>query len=222
VTQRPAEHFAELLRSFEAAMLVSLTREGQLQARPLCLAAVNDEGDVWLATGLDSGKAAEIFSGRPVTVVMQSAKRFVSITGMAEPMVDRAMAHALWNEDWRPWFPQGPDDDELGLLHLRATDARFWDLEDHRGFVYLFGAVRHAVRGERATPTSHDALHLDVREDDADRRPTLTGWLKSHLHGSARRARSESTYQSLAVSSSAGTVRPLESNAGDVEQTPKG
>jgi hypothetical protein len=167
VTQRPAEHFAELLRSFETAMLVTLTREGQLRARPMTIASVNDEGDVWLAAELESERSADMFTGRPVAVVVQNAKRFVSVSGTTE-------SH------------------QLGRLHVRATDARFWDLEGHRGFVYLFGAVRQAVRGESAGHAKHDDReHVHLRQDDSDRRPTLTGWLKSHLHVSSRRARSQ-------------------------------
>jgi hypothetical protein len=167
VTQRAAEHFAELLRSFETAMVVSLTREGQLRTRPTTISSVSDEGDVWLATELESDGSADIFSGRHVTVIMQSAKRFVSVNGTIE-------SH------------------ELALIHVRATDARFWDLDDLRGFVYLFDAVRQAVRGEPAGRANHvDAEHVHLRPDDSDRRPTLTGWLKSHLHVSSRRARSE-------------------------------
>lgn len=167
MTQRPAKHFAELLRSFETAMLVSLTREGQLRTRPTTISSVSDEGDVWLETELEEERSADVFTGRPVAVVMQNAKRFVSINGKTESQ-------------------------ELGLVHVRATDARFWDLEAHRGFVYLFGAVRRAVRGEPAGHANHDdAAHIHLRPDDSDRRPTLTGWLKSHLHVSSRRARSQ-------------------------------
>jgi hypothetical protein len=146
-------------------MLVSLTREGQLRARPMTIASVNDEGDVWLATEPEPEGSADIFPGRPVAMIMQNAKRFVSVNGTTE-------SH------------------RAGLLHVRATDARFSDLEDHRGFVYLFGAVRQAVRSEPADHVDHETEDAHLRPEDSNRRPTLTGWLKSHLHVSSRRARS--------------------------------
>src|SRR5262245_49356885 len=151
---------------------------------------------------------------------MQSAKQVVSITGTAELIVDKEAARALWNESWRPRFPKGPDDDELALLHVRAADAEFCDVEGLRGFVYLFDAVRHSVRGGQAT--AEPVNRHDAQCDDDDP-PTLRGWLKSHLHGSSLRARSSSDPSlELSNSGSAETVRPLESNAGDTEQTPNG
>jgi general stress protein 26 len=217
ITRRPGQRFARLLRSFETAVLVSPTREWQLRARPLRIASVADDGDVWFVTGHEAGKSVETSSDRKVTVLMQSAKQVVSITGTAELIVDKEALRALWNESWRPWFPNGPDD-ELALLHVRATDAEFWDMEELRGFVYLFHAVRQSVRD--AEPIAEPMSRRDVQNEDDDDRPTLTGFLKSHLHVSSRRARSSD--QSLEFSNSAETVRPLESNAGDTEQTPNG
>jgi len=175
-------------------MLVSLTHQGQLRAGPMSIAAVDDEGDVWFATGLEAAKSAATLPDGRIAVVMQSAKRFVSITGTAKLIVDKEAARALWNEAWRPRFPEGPDDDDLALLHVRATDAEYWDMEGLRGFVYLFDAVRHAVRAQRVADDStnrHDYAVRHAQNDDTDYQPTLTGWLKSHLHVSSRRARAE-------------------------------
>lgn len=157
------EKFDRLIASFDDAMLVTHGDDGELHARPLSLASADANGDVWFSTGTHSGKVKEMFHDRRVAVIMQGSSRYVSLTGTAEIVVDRAKAAAMWKETWRPWFPGGPDDPELVLVHVRATEAEFWDLRGLAGIKYVFDAVKHALTGERMSDgpaPHHDRVHL--------------------------------------------------------------
>lgn len=159
----------------------------------MSVATVDAGGDLWFSTGMHSGKAAELVVDDRVAVVMQNAGRFVSVSGRARVVVDVARARELWQEAWRPFFPGGPTDPELVLVHVHASEAEFWDLRGLRGFVYLFNAVRHALSGERMTdaPKSHhDKVNLEERRPrGSGQRPTLTGWLKSQIAWAAKHAK---------------------------------
>lgn len=155
--------FDELVRGFDTAMLVTHPPDGGMRARPLSVASVDAEGDLWFSTGSNSGKVAELLGDPRVAIVMQGPSRFVSITGTAEIVIDSERAAALWQEAWRPWFPGGANDPELVLVHVRATEAEFWDLSGIRGLVYLFDAAKHAMTGERMTDgpaAHHDTVRL--------------------------------------------------------------
>jgi general stress protein 26 len=151
------EQFRDLVGSFATAMLVTHGEDGALRARPMSLASADEDGDLWFASGIDSGKINELLHDRRVAVVMQSASRFVSISGEAEVIVNAEKAAELWNEAFRPWYPKGPEDPELALVHVRTRDAEYWDLSGLRGVRYVFDAVKHVVRGERMSdePAQH-------------------------------------------------------------------
>lgn len=54
------EHVVRLLRdTFEFGMLCTVTRDGQLRSRPMTIGRVDDDGDVWFATSIDSPKVPQ-------------------------------------------------------------------------------------------------------------------------------------------------------------------
>lgn len=163
-THDDKKQLLEMVRDFSQAMLVTHSLEGDVRARPMSVAAVEDSGDFWFATALDSGKADEMLRERRVAVVMQSDKRFVSISGDAALIMGAAKAKELWTEAWRPWFPDGPEDTTLALIQVRARTAEYWDMRGTKGLRYVFEAVKHVVMGEpmvdASSPDQHGKLEL--------------------------------------------------------------
>ncbi|HEX4475613.1 MAG TPA: pyridoxamine 5'-phosphate oxidase family protein, partial [Polyangiaceae bacterium] len=149
---------------FSTAMLVTHGKDGSLRARPMSLASVQDDGDLWFATGVMSSKTDELLVDSRVVVVLENSTRHVSISGDAEVVISPEKANALWSETWRPWFPAGPHDPELCLIHVRTREAEYWDMGGIRGIRYLFDAVKHVVQGERmgddADPDQHSTIPL--------------------------------------------------------------
>ena len=90
---------------------------------------VEDDGDLWFFTKRDSRKIAEVSADERVLVTFADPKNhhFVSIAGRAEVVSDRAKVASLWSEVFRPWFPAGPDDEKVVLVHVHADQAEYWD-----------------------------------------------------------------------------------------------
>jgi len=146
-------HLHELLESFDTAMFVT-RHDGELHARPMAVAAVDDTNWLWLATSIDSAKVAEIRRDARVSATFQSAKgRYVALSGSAELVTDRAKIHALWKEAWRVWFPQGKDDPSLALIRIAVDDAEFWDDAGAKGVRHAFEKVKALASRERPAPT---------------------------------------------------------------------
>jgi general stress protein 26 len=143
------EHLHDLVRGFNTAMLVTRTGSECLHARPMSVADVDDAGDIWFTTSIDSGKVSEMLHDRHVCVIMQGSTRYLSISGRAQVFSDAEKAADVWSEAWRPWFPGGPSDAELVLVKVVPEEAEYWDLSGIKGVRYVYEAVKHVLKGVR-------------------------------------------------------------------------
>ncbi|MEZ6015497.1 MAG: pyridoxamine 5'-phosphate oxidase family protein [Planctomycetota bacterium] len=139
----------ELLSDFETAMLSSHTLSGQMRSRPMHIADVTEDGRIWFVCGAHSGKIDEFERDSRVAIVLQSSKRFVSITGQAFLVEDPERLAAMWKRAWSAWFPGGPESAEIQLLAVRPEVAEFWDVSGAAGLRYAFAAAKALVTGER-------------------------------------------------------------------------
>src|SRR5436190_484164 len=96
----------DIVRHFQTAMVVTEGPDGSPRARPMSIAATDPNGTMWFTTAVDSGKANEMLAHPHVAVVMQSATRFVSLSGEAKILASRDKARELWQDAWLPWFPE--------------------------------------------------------------------------------------------------------------------
>src|SRR5262245_55434411 len=85
-----------IARSFRTAMVTTHTADGGLHTRPMSIAHVEDNGDLWFATGAGSIKLDEIAHNGVTGVVMQRGLCFAAFTGTSESLFDRARARELW------------------------------------------------------------------------------------------------------------------------------
>lgn len=156
------EQLHEVLTSFEQGMLVTRTAEGALRARPMAVAEIDEDDAVWFTTSEGPGKIDEIAGDSHVCVTFQDGQRFLSLSGDAEVVHDRAKLSRVWNEAWRPWFPGGEDDPSLVLLRITPRDGEYWDRSGVQGLKYLFEAVRARVehRQMRTDERQHGRVRL--------------------------------------------------------------
>ncbi|MEO6418091.1 MAG: pyridoxamine 5'-phosphate oxidase family protein [Polyangiaceae bacterium] len=120
------ERFYERLKEFETAMLV--THAGDtLHARPMSIADAEPDCDLWFITGGDTLKAHEIEADGRVQVICQDGRSYLTVTGTARLVTDRAKLDELWQETMRTWFPKGKDDPSLVLVMLTAKEGEYWD-----------------------------------------------------------------------------------------------
>jgi general stress protein 26 len=160
-------HLREVVSDFDTAMLVTRTPVGELRARPLALSAPEtgadmlEDGVLYFPTSLASPKVEEIAADARVGVTMQDRRRFVSISGVARILSERALVDRLWSEAWKIWFPDGKDDPQLCLLEVTPTTAEYWDQKGGKGLRYLFEAAKAYVQG--STPETSDEQHAKVR-----------------------------------------------------------
>ena len=154
------ERFRELMADFHTGMLVTRTKDGGLRSRPLSI--VNNEDDqerLYFSTAIDSPKVLELEADPRVNVCMQNKRRFVSVTGVARLVKDRALIGKLWSEAWKIWFPNGKDDPSLRILIVEPSEAAYWDASGLEGVTYLFEMAKAYVTGTKAA-SDDDERHV--------------------------------------------------------------
>src|SRR5438128_391930 len=152
------ERLHELMADFSTAMLVTRTSDAGMRARPLSIAEKRDDGGLYFSTAIDSPKADELRADPHVAVVMQDARRFVSISGVARLVQDRKLIDDLWSEAWKVWFPKGKDDPSLAVLVVEPSEASYWDMSGTTGLRYVFQMAKAYATGTRP-PSDDDDQH---------------------------------------------------------------
>ena len=140
----------ELVEGIDFCMLTSID-EGNLRSRPMSTQSAEFDGDVWFFTSDNTHKVDEIAKDNRVNLAYSSADKnvYVSISGRAEVVHDRAKIEELWSPVLKAWFPEGLDDPHLCLLKVSAEQAEYWDSPSGK-VVQLFGLVKALVTGESA------------------------------------------------------------------------
>jgi general stress protein 26 len=155
-TTDPRAHLIALVKDFDTAMLATRTSGGQLRARPMTLAEVDDDGTVYLVAGLSDPKLVEIEADPQVGLFLQSRTRWASLSGRASVVRDRARIERLWSELWRVWHPRGKDDPDLCLLRIDPSEGEYWDTAGARGVRFVLAAAKAYVTG-----TTPDTAGID-------------------------------------------------------------
>ena len=144
------ETLYEIVKGFRTTMLVTHEDSGQFRSRPMAIADIDDRGIVWLVSSEQSGKVAEIRHDDHVALVFQDdVRRYVSLTGRARISKDRAKLHAVWQEQFQVWFPDGPDSAEVCLLGVEPTEGEYWDARGGKWVQYLYEAVKARILGTK-------------------------------------------------------------------------
>ena len=153
----------DLLADFSSVMLLTgATPGGELRARPMAVAKLDDDCTLTFMTGLDTAKVDESRKDGVGYVIAQGKTVFVSMRGTVEIVRDRHRIHDLWTAAAKVYFPRGKDDPNLCLLVVHPEAAEVWDVSGARGLGYLVEAARALFTGSRPRrdADTHDTIDL--------------------------------------------------------------
>jgi general stress protein 26 len=140
---------AKLINGIEIAMLTTEDQDGCLHSRPMATQKKDFDGSLWFFCREDSAKAAEITAHKRVNLSYASPgyDRYVSVTGTAEVVKDRAKIAEFWNLQYTAWFPDGQKDPQLVLIRVNVESAQYWDLP-HNPAIHLKGFLNAVKSGK--------------------------------------------------------------------------
>ncbi len=140
----------ELAKEIEIAMLTTVDSDGTLRSRPMSTnGAVEFDGDIWFFTYGSSHKVNEIDHEPRVNVAFADprSQTYISISGTAELVRDKAKIKELFKPELKAWFPKGTDEPDIALLKVSAHKAEYWDAPS--GFVaHAVGLIQSQLTGK--------------------------------------------------------------------------
>lgn len=162
MSQKKKQHFIELMRDFDTAMLVTHATSGEMRARPMAIADVTDSGDVFFVTHTGSGKVDEVLRDERTLITLQGTLKHASLTGRAELLDDRQAIRKLWNPAWQMWFAGGVEDPNIGLIRVKPERAEYWDMSGKTLVTLAFDGLRALFKGETIEAPKKPEAHAQI------------------------------------------------------------
>ncbi len=123
---------AQKMRNLDIATLVTVAEDGSLSGRPMSNNAdVDYDGKSYYFTYEESDKVKQISRNPEVQLAFEGDdKLYVTVTGKAELIRDKAEFEKHWVPELEQWFAQGTDTPGMVLLCVNARQAKYWqDME---------------------------------------------------------------------------------------------
>jgi len=158
--QEAIDKLKKMLEGIDFCMLTTFDG-GYLRSRPMSTQQFDFDGDLWFFTSNNTHKVDEIEKDNRVNAAYSQPdeNRYVSVSGRADVVKDRAKIEELWNPIHKAWFPEGKDDPTLCLLKVNVEQAEYWDAPNSK-LVQLYGFVKALATGTEADYGENEKLSL--------------------------------------------------------------
>jgi general stress protein 26 len=150
----------EMIKGIEVAMLTTVQDDGSLRSCPMATQKVEFFGDLYFFTKLSALKIEEVERDHQVSISYASPEnqRYISMSGVARVLRDRAKMEELWFADLEPWFPAGLEDPELALLWISIMQGEYW--EGPFGTLVYLPQVKKMAAGMEVERDENEKLEL--------------------------------------------------------------
>ena len=153
------EKIQEIVKSAETCFFcTSAQPNGAMNARPMNVRQVDEEGNFWFLSAKESRKNAELTTNPVVTLFLQGSPHsdFLHIEGEGTVLTDRAKLDELWTPLIKAWFTEGKDDPRISLIKVTPRKGYYWD-NKHGDFIaaakFMFGAIAGKPMDDSVTGT---------------------------------------------------------------------
>jgi len=155
------EKLNDLINEIDFAMLTTVDTDGVLRSRPMSTQKAEFDGTLWFFTSDKTHKVEEIERDNRVNASYAEPEDnvYVSVSGAASIVKDRAKMEELWNPILKAWFPKGLDDPNICLLRVDVEQAEYWDSSSST-LVQVAGFVKALVTGKRADGGENEKINL--------------------------------------------------------------
>lgn len=153
------EKLKELTSKCKVCMLGTF-EEMRVRFRPMAHVDVDEMGNFWFFTSMESDKTSQINSNPNVylTYACEGESTFLSIEGIASVSnINRDRMKELFNPFVRSWFPEGLDDPNLALMIVHPLEIDYWVNNENKVLTYI-KMLSSAVTGNRVEVGEHGRL----------------------------------------------------------------
>ena len=159
----------DLIDGIEIAMFTTRRPDGRLVSRPMATQARAAGADLWFVTDASAYKLDELEQEPQVNLAYynQKSREYVSISGQARVVNDRAKIAELYRPDWKAWFEGSskeagtPDDPRITLIAVDVESAVYLKVDKPRPIVF-YEVVKGMLTG--STPDLGETQRVSGRE----------------------------------------------------------
>ena len=154
---------AAKIKPVRFAMFTTVDQHGHLISQPMTNQEVDADGALWFFTNSNTDLWQNIASSPKVNVSFAEPddSLYVSISGVAERVVDRDRIDALWNPMVAAWFPNGKDDPHVVLVKVVSKTVQYWDSKENK-LTLMYEMAKAAITGKHPEldPADHGQIKL--------------------------------------------------------------
>ena len=136
---------------------------GHLHARPMTTQnkELGSDDSLWYFMSRSSHPVEDLATEPTVNVAFADpgSDTWVSVSGEAAVVNDRAKAEQLWSKMNEAWFKGGPNDPDLALVQVRIVHANYWDVKESK-IVQLWEMAKAAMSGKTPDLGEHGEVRL--------------------------------------------------------------
>ena len=104
-------------------------QSNSLAVRPMSLQQLDEEGNFWFLSAVDSHKNEEINRDDTVQLLFQASEHsgFLTVVGKASISTDKAKIKELWEPVVKTWFTDGVEDSRITVIKVEPKEGYYWD-----------------------------------------------------------------------------------------------
>ena len=119
----------ELIKDAETCFFCTSAPDGGIDARPMAVQQVDEQGNLWFLSADDSHKNEELKANPKVRLFFQGSPHsdFLHLEGTATISRDKAKIDELWKFVLKTWFTEGKDDPRITVIKIAPSHGYYWD-----------------------------------------------------------------------------------------------
>lgn len=138
--QEGIEKLKDLVEDIKICLFcTNLQTDNGSTARPMAAQAVDDEGNLWFFSGLDSDKNREIKQDKHVQLFFSNPSKssYLVVNGEAHEVIDPEKFEKYWSPLVKTWFKDGKNDANLSMIKVVPHTNYYWDVDGSRMINFL-------------------------------------------------------------------------------------
>ncbi|CAF1039156.1 unnamed protein product [Rotaria sordida] len=172
----------DLIKDIRYAMITTIESDKSLRSRPMASRQAETwDGTLWFFTKRSSPKVKEVKQNLDQVNVSYgdpNKMSFVSVSGKAEFVDDKAKLKELWSSYLKVFFPQGLDDPDLILMKVTVNYGEYWDSPSSK-MVQLYSMAKAAVTKNPQALGENEKIDIqnclkDMNTDETSKSLTVT------------------------------------------------
>ena len=150
----------DLVKDIRFAMFTTRHANGHLHSRPMTTQNSNldEDQNLWFFMSRKGEPVADLIADPTVNVAYADTGEdsYVSVSGTAAVVEDKAKKQQLWSKMAEAWFPGGVDDPDLALVCVKISHANYWDVKESK-IVQLYQMAKAVITGKPPTEMGEQA-----------------------------------------------------------------